>query len=546
MREELRPIAAVGADLGLSTDDLLSYGPYKAKIRLEALRRRGEAHDGDVVLVTAITPTPAGEGKTVTAIALAQGLRAMDVPAIVCLREPSLGPVFGLKGGATGGGRCTVEPADEINLHFTGDMHAVTAANNLLAALLDEHLYRGRDPRIDVRKMTFRRVLDMNDRALRHIVVGLGGALPREEHVDITAASEVMAVLGLAGDFADLRVRLGRILAGSARDGRPVTVQDLRAGGAMAALLRDALMPNLVQTQDGTPALVHTGPFANIAHGTSSLVALRLAQKLAPVTVVEAGFGADLGAEKFVNVVGAHGGPHPRAAVIVATARALKHHGGVPARDLATSNVAAVRDGLPQLYRHVEIVHRLGMQPVVCVNVFPGDAAEEIRAIVAASEADGVPAAASHGFEMGAEGAADLAETVAELLRREPAARPGRLYAADVPLAEKLNIVASEVYGASGVELSDAARRGLEWAEAWGFGGLPVCVAKTQYSLTDDPTRRGVPRDFTIRIRDVAVRAGAGFVLALAGEMMTMPALPPRPRAWEMGLDPDGTVRGVT
>ncbi|MDR5683198.1 MAG: formate--tetrahydrofolate ligase [Armatimonadota bacterium] len=546
MPRGLRPIGEVGAELGLHEEELVYYGPHKAKVRVEALTRRRDVSDGRVVLVTAITPTPAGEGKTVTAIALAQALRASGSGAAVCLREPSMGPVFGLKGGATGGGRCTVEPAEDINLHFTGDLHAVTAANNLLAALVDEHLYRCREPHIDPRKVAFRRVVDVNDRALRHAVVGLGGGLPREEHVDITAASEVMAVLGLAGEYSDLRRRCGRILVGRTRDGRPVTAEDLRAAGAMAALLRDALMPNLVQTQDGTAAFVHAGPFANIAHGTSSLVSLRLAQKLVPIAVVEAGFGADLGAEKFVHVVGAHGGPQPHVAVVVVTARALKHHAGIPSDGLAAPNPAAVRQALAQVRHHVDIVRRLGMRPVVCVNAFSTDAPEEIRAVVAASEAWGVPAAVSRGYELGAEGALDLAEVVRQVLRDAPPVSRRGLYAADAPLAKKLEVVASEVYRASGVEWSDAAQRSLEWAEAWGFGGLPVCVAKTQYSLTDDPTRRGVPTDFTIRIRDVAVRAGAGFVLAVAGEIMTMPALPPRPRAWDIDLDADGAIRGVT
>ncbi len=412
----LRPIIAVAEEIGLSASELHGHGPYKAKVTLDALTRRRDRPDGHVVLVTAINPTPTGEGKTVTAIALAQALRAINERVVVCLREPSMGPVFGLKGGATGGGRCTVEPADDINLHFTGDLHAVTAANNLLAAVLDDHIYRGRMPQIDVRRPTFHRVLDVNDRALRRVVVGLGG-VPREDQFDITAASEVMAILGLARDCADLRARLGRIIVGTTREGAPVTAEDLHAAGAMAALLRDALQPNLVQTQEGGAAFVHTGPFANIAHGTSSLVSLLLARKLADYVVVEAGFGADLGAEKFVDLVEAHGGPHPKVAVIVATVRALKYHSGVALGSLAEPRVAAVIDGLDQLRHHVAIVQRLRMRPAICINAFGTDEPNELAAIAEAARAWGVPAAVSTAFAAGGAGARELAGLVADLCR---------------------------------------------------------------------------------------------------------------------------------
>jgi formate--tetrahydrofolate ligase len=539
----MRPIAEVAEEVGLRQDELRHYGAHIAKITLDALARRRAGADGTVVLVTSINPTPAGEGKTVTAIGLAQALRALGRPAIVCLREPSMGPVFGLKGGATGGGRCTVEPSAEIDLHFTGDLHAVTAANNLLASLLDEHLFRGRLPVIDVRRPLFHRVLDVNDRALRDAVIGLGGGVPREEQFEITAASEVMAVLGLAADHDDLRRRLGRIIAGMTREDRPVTAEDLRAAGAMAALLRDALLPNLVQTREGGPAFVHTGPFANIAHGTSSLVSLRLAQKLSEYVVIEAGFGADLGAEKFVNLLGAAGGPHPRVAVIVATARALKYHGGVHMDHLRDANREALHAGLPLLRRHVDIVRRLGMRPVVCVNAFSGDSGDEIDAICAAARSWVVPVTVSHAYAEGGAGARALANLVREACAVPGGASAGPLYDAELELADKIAFIAREIYGAAGVGFSEMARRHLEEVSAWGFRRLPICMAKTQYSLTDQPHIRGVPGAFTLQIRDVSVRAGAGFVLALTGEMLTMPALPPHPRAWEVDLDSDGTIR---
>ena len=541
----LRAITAVAEEAGLRADELRHYGPHIAKVTLEALQRRRDDPDGRVILVTSVNPTPAGEGKTVTAIALAQALRSLGERPIVCLREPSMGPVFGLKGGATGGGRCTVEPADEINLHFTGDLHAVTAANNLLAAMLDDHIYRDRAPRPDVRRPALHRVLDVNDRALRRIVVGLNGGVPREEQFDITAASEVMAILGLATDYADLRRRLGRIIAGVTRERALITADDLHAGGAMAALLREALHPNLVQTQEGCPAFVHTGPFANIAHGTSSLISLLLAQKLGSHAVIEAGFGADLGAEKFVHIVGGQGGPHPQVAVIVVTIRALRYHGGGPVERLSDPQVPAVLAGLPQLEHHIEIVRRLHMRPLVCINTFPTDSTDEVQAILEASRVWNVPAATSQAYTRGGDGTRELAELVRRADQEQAPGASGGLYAPEARLEEKLRIIAQQVYGASEVTYAEPALRHLDEAERWGFRRLPVCVAKTQYSLTDQPHVRGVPSGFAIHIRDVEVRAGAGFVLALAGDMQTMPALPPHPRAWDIELDAAGAVRGL-
>jgi formate--tetrahydrofolate ligase len=549
-RPALRPIADVARQAGLTAAELIPYGRWMAKVSLHALRRLEERAEGRVILVTSINPTPAGEGKTTTAIGLAQALCRLGERAVVCLREPSMGPIFGQKGGATGGGRATVEPAEAINLHFTGDLHAVTAAHNLLAAALDDHLYRGRAPRLDPGRVFLPRVLDVNDRALRRVLVALDQT-PREDRFDITAASEVMAVLALATSYRDLRQRLARIVVGATPEGTPVTADDLGVAGAMAALLRDALLPNLVQTQEGGPALVHAGPFANIAHGTSSLVALRLACRLAAYVVVEAGFGADLGAEKFIHIVGAHGGPRPAVAVVVVTTRALKYHGGVPVERLAAPDEQALRAGLPLLGHHLGIVRRLGMRPVVCLNAFATDAPDEQAAVLDAARAWLVPAAVSRAYEAGGEGALEVADLVRRVAQAAPGpgadgpAGGGGLYPAGAPLADKIRTVAQVVYNAAGVEFADAARARLTEAEAWGCSRLPVCIAKTQYSLSDRPQLRGVPTGVVLRIRDAAVRAGAGFVLAVAGEMLTMPALGARPRAREIDIDDDGTILGL-
>ncbi|MBI3973689.1 MAG: formate--tetrahydrofolate ligase [Chloroflexi bacterium] len=539
----LRPIVDVAAEAGLERDEIECYGRYKAKVSLQALARRQDQPNARVVLVTAINPTPSGEGKTVTTIATGQALRHLGERTIVCLREPSAGPLFGMKGGATGGGCCTVEPAQDINLHFTGDFHAVTAANNLLAALLDNHIYRRREPLLDYRRVTFNRTLDVNDRALRHAIIGLGTA-PREAHFDITAACEVMAVLALARDYVDLKRRLSRIIVGTTRQHESVTAKDLGAAGAMAALLRDALHPNLVQTQEGGPALVHTGPFGNIAHGTSSLTSLLLAQKLGDYVVVEAGFGSDLGAEKFVNLVGAHGAPHPDVAVVVATVRALKYHGGVPANRLGEPQMEALEQGLAHLRHHVSIVQRLGMRPVICINRFPTDAAEELDTVKAAALAWDIPVAISRGFADGSQGALELAALVRQTAEKSAAPVP-KLYTLDTPLAEKIRLVAREIYGAADVAFSETAKGHLDYAEQCGYSRLPVCMAKTQYSLSDNPALRNVPQGFTVQVRDVTVRGGAGYVLALAGDIMTMPALPGRPNARSINLDKDGTITGI-
>lgn len=543
----LKPITEIAARVGLKTDELNPLGRYKAKVSLDALAARSQQPDGKVILVTSINPTPAGEGKTVTTISLAQALHRLGHRTFAALREPSMGPVFGLKGGATGGGKATVEPAVDINLHFTGDLHAITSANNLLAAMIDDHLFRSRPPLLDVRRIVFHRVLDVNDRALRGTVIGLDSSVPRQARFDITAASEVMAILGLARDHQDLRRRLESIVIGSTHDGTPVTAGELGAAGAMLALLRDALEPNLVQTTEGCPAFVHTGPFANIAHGTSSLVSLLMARKLAEYTVVEAGFGSDLGAEKFVNLVGAHGAPRPDVAVIVATVRALKYHGGTAVDRLTTPDPDAVARGLVNLEHHVGIVRRLGLRPVIAINHFPTDTDDEIQTILAAATSWSVPAAVSRGFAEGGAGAEELAELVKEMLQSTPGTandvKP--VYDLEDPPAAKITAIAREIYGATGVEFLPAARKSLDWIQQQGFGRLPICVAKTQYSLSDDPRRLGVPKDFTVTVRDVEVRAGAGFLVALMGTMMTMPGLPARPNALNIDVDDRGRITGV-
>ncbi|MBM3450563.1 MAG: formate--tetrahydrofolate ligase [Armatimonadetes bacterium] len=539
----LRPIQEVAAEVGLTENEIERYGRSKAKVRLEALTARERGADGTVILVTAINPTPAGEGKTVTTIGLSQGLRRLGHNVIPCLREPSAGPVFGMKGGATGGGKSTVEPSDDINLHFNGDFHAITAANNLLSALIDNHLYWNKSPKLNTRRIAHQRVLDMNDRSLRQAVVGLGTAA-REESFAITAASEVMAILGLSRDLDDLRERLSRIIVGPAVDGALVRASDLRATGPMSVLLKEALLPNLVQTVEGGPAFVHTGPFGNIAHGTTSIVSLRLARKLAKYVVVEAGFGSDLGAEKFVDIVGHHGGPRPQVAVLVATVRALKYQAGIALEKLGEENLGALAAGSAHLAHHIGIVRRLGLHPVVCVNRFPTDTEVELNAVVAAAREAGARAAISEGFGRGGEGTVALAGEVLAAAA-EPAPTHNPVYATDAPLADKIRAVAKEIYGAADVAFADKAKKRLEEAQANGFGNLPICMAKTQYSLSDDPKRRGAPTGFTVQVRDAAVRGGAGFVLVLSGEIMTMPALPAQPNAWQIDLGPEGEIRGI-
>jgi formate--tetrahydrofolate ligase len=543
----LHPIARIAAAAGIPDDALIPYGRYKAKIDFDFLRSLDAKPNGALVLVTGISPTAAGEGKTTTTIGLGDALNAIGKRTMIALREPSLGPCFGFKGGATGGGQAQVAPMDEINLHFTGDFHAIASANNLLAALLDNHMYWGNALEIDPRRITWRRAIDMNDRALRQTVVGLGNGgngAPREEQFDITVASEVMAVFCLARDLVDLQDRLGRMVVASRRDGSLVTAKDLQADGAMAALLRDALMPNLVQTLAGTAALVHGGPFANIAHGCNSVMATSAALKLADIVVTEAGFGADLGGEKFLDIKCRLAGLAPSCAVIVATVRALKMQGGVTKGDLGTEDIAAVSRGMVNLAQHVENRQKFGLPVVVALNRFTSDTDAEIAAVTAAMAALGTEVKLCTHWSEGAAGAADLARTVAKLVAGGTA-RFKMLYPDEMKLADKLRTIAQQVYRADDVAIAPAALKKLRGFEAAGFGHVPVCIAKTQYSFSADPTKLGAPRGHTLPIRDVRLSAGAGFVVALAGDIMTMPGLPRHPAAEGIGLMADGVIDGL-
>lgn len=545
----LRPIVAVAEDLGLTSDDLELYGRSKAKIATPTLNRLlGDAAlpKGKIVLVTAITPTPAGEGKTTVTIGLAQALCKLGKRAIAATREPSMGPVFGVKGGAAGGGHAQVLPMDDINLHFTGDMHAISAAHNLLAALLDNHLQQGNPLRIDPRTITFPRVVDMNDRALRKVVIGLGGRLggvPREASYSITVASEVMAILCLSSSLADLKQRLGRILVGRTYSGEPVTASDLKAHGAMTALLRDALKPNLVQTLEGTPAFVHGGPFGNIAHGCSSVLATRLACTLGEIVVTEAGFGSDLGFEKYCDIVAPEADLPPDAVVLVATIRALKMHGGVHKKRLSTENVAALKRGLANLDRHATNVAQMGVPFVIAINHFASDTPAEVDALRIHCREQGQRVAFCDVWGAGGAGGRELGEAVLAAL-----AAPGHFtpnYTADMSLRDKLNAVATKVYGARDIALSPEAETQLKWLEDHDFGGLRVCIAKTQYSFSDDPKGGGAPTGFTLNVRSLLPSAGAGFVVALAGDIMTMPGLPEHPAAEEIDVDENGEIIGL-
>ena len=543
----LLPIAEVAAKLDLRPDELIAFGPDKAKITRAAIAARGPLPDGKLVLVTAVTPTAAGEGKTTTTIGLGQALQRLGHRSVTAIREPSLGPVFGAKGGAAGGGHAQVVPMEDINLHFTGDFAAITAAHNLIAAMLDNHLHRGNALRIDPRRVLWRRVIDMNDRSLHTIVTGLGGrrgGVPRESGFDITPASEVMAVLCLARDLADLKQRLGSIVVAPKGGGGYARSADLGAQGAAAALLRDAMLPNLVQDLEGGPALIHGGPFANIAHGCNTLIATRLGLKLADYVVTEAGFGSDLGAEKFINVKCRSGRIWPSAAVLVATVRALKLHGGAAADQLDIPDVEAVGRGIPNLEAHVGILRRLGVTPIVSINRFASDSDAEVDAIVEAARALGTPAAVNTAFSDGGAGAAELAQKVIEVADRSNA-EPKWLYPSDMSLTEKIEIVAREVYGADGVDFADSARRRLRRLDRGLGRGLPVCMAKTQYSLSDDPSKLGRPKGFRIAVRDAAVSAGAGFVIVYTGDVLTMPGLPARPNAENIDVDADGRINGL-
>jgi formate--tetrahydrofolate ligase len=541
----LLPIMEVAARLGVPDQAVEPYGRYKAKIDLNAVPP--SAKRGKLILVTAINPTPAGEGKTTTSIGLADALTRTGRHAVLALREPSLGPCFGTKGGATGGGRAQVAPMDEINLHFTGDFHAVTAAHNLLAAMIDNHVHWGNQLDIDVRRVTWRRVLDVNDRALREIVQSVGGAangFPRESGFDITVASEVMAILCLASDLEDLEARLGRIVVASTRDRRPVTARDLKADGAMAVLLKEAIKPNLVQTLEGTPALVHGGPFANIAHGCNSVIATRAALRLGDYVVTEAGFGADLGAEKFFNIKCRQAGLSPDAAVIVATVRALKMNGGVAKGDLAREDVEAVRLGAVNLLRHLENVRSFGVPAVVAINGFDADTPAELDAIRELVAAAGSEAIVCRHWAQGGAGAVELAEAVAALADGGTA-RFAPLYEDDLPLFEKIERVATRIYRAGSISASPAILKQLSGWEAAGHGRLPVCMAKTQYSFSADPALVGAPSGFDVPVREVRLAAGAGFVVAICGDLMTMPGLPRVPAAEGMRLNAAGEIEGL-
>jgi len=541
-----RPIVEVAEGLGIPREAVFNYGPYKAKVALPWLTGL-DRPDGKLVLVTAISPTPAGEGKTTTTVGLGDALNRIGKRAVICLREPSLGPCFGMKGGAAGGGYAQVIPMEDINLHFTGDFAAIGSANNLLAAMIDNHIYWGNALGIDARRITWRRVLDMNDRALRQIVASLGGVangFPREDGFDIAAASEVMAIFCLASDVEDLMVRLGRIVVARTHDRQPVTARDLSADGPMSVLLKDGLAPNLVQTLEGNPAFVHGGPFANIAHGCNSVVATRAALKLGDYAITEAGFGADLGAEKFFDIKCRMTGLRPDAAVVVATVRALKMHGGVARDDLATENVAAVQKGAVNLARHLKNVKRHRVPCVVAINRFAADTEAELREVEEAARAEGVAAVVCTHFADGSKGAEGLARQVVKLADSGDACfKP--LYADDMALLDKVTLIATSLYGASEVVADKAIRDQLASFEAAGYGRFPVCIAKTQYSFSTDPSLKGAPSNHAVKIREVRLSAGAGFVVVICGEIMTMPGLPRHPAAEAIRLDAEGNVVGL-
>jgi formate--tetrahydrofolate ligase len=542
----LQPITEIAKKLDLGGDDIELYGKYKAKVHAHRILARSQKR-GRLVLVTGINPTPAGEGKSTVSVGLADALSLLGKSVVLCLRQPSLGPVFGVKGGATGGGYSQVVPMEDINLHFTGDFHAITTAHNLLAAMLDNHLQQGNALGIDSRRITWKRTIDMNDRALRKITIGLGGTgngIPREDGFLITAASEVMAIFALASDRADLEERLGRIILGYGREGQPIRAADIGAAGAMTLLLKDAIEPNMVQTLGGTPAFVHGGPFGNIAHGCNSLIATRTGLALGDIVVTEAGFGADLGAEKFLDIKCRAGGLRPEAAVIVATIRALKMHGGVAKGDLAGENVAALEKGFANLARHVENVRKFGIAPVVSINSFASDTAAETKALKKACNDLGVEVALTEIHSRGGEGGRDLGEKViAALESGKSDFKP--LYALNQPLAAKIETIAKEIYRAKDVSFTSVAQRDLKRLTDIGMGDVPICMAKTQYSFSDDPTLLGAPTDFTITVREVTPSAGAGFVVAHTGDIMTMPGLPKRPAAEAMHVAADGTITGL-
>ena len=543
----MQKITDVAAKLGISEDDIELYGRYKAKLSMDLIRRMENEKPGKLVLVTAITPTPAGEGKSTTTVGLAQGLHKIGKKVIVALREPSLGPCMGIKGGAAGGGYSQVVPMEDINLHFTGDFHAITSAHMLLSAMLDNHIQQGNALNIDPRRIVWKRVVDMNDRELRNIVVGLGGkahGVPRQDGFDITVASEVMAILCLASSLHDLKERLSKIIVAYDYSGNPVTAGQIKAHGAMAALLKDAIKPNLVQTLENVPAIIHGGPFANIAHGCNSVMATKTCMKLADYTITEAGFGADLGAEKFFDIKCRYAGLKPDAVVIVATVRALKMHGGVPKTELKTPNVEAVKAGLCNLEKHIENVKKFGVPAVVAINIFAQDTAEELEAVREHCAKHGVNVALSDVFAKGGEGGIELAKEVVALAESGKADfKP--IYELDMPLKAKIETIAKEIYGADGVNYTKEADKALKEFEALGYGNLPICMAKTQYSFSDDQTLLGRPSGFTITIKNCRIAAGAGFVVVLTGDIMTMPGLPKVPAAEKIDVSDEGVISGL-
>lgn len=544
---EMQPITKIAEKLSIDADDLELYGKYKAKLPLSLCEKYKDRPDGKLILVTAINPTPAGEGKTTVTVGLGEAMHKIGKDAVIALREPSMGPVFGVKGGAAGGGYAQVVPMEDINLHFTGDMHALTAANNLLCAVIDNHLQQGNELGIDPRRILFKRCLDMNDRALRNVVLGLGGkvnGVPREDSFMITVASEVMAILCLATDMNDLKKRLGNILVAYTYSGAPVFARDLQCVGAMAALLKDAIKPNLVQTLENTPALMHGGPFANIAHGCNSVTATKLGLKLADYCITEAGFGADLGAEKFLDIKCRFAGLHPACIVIVATIRALKYNGGVPKADLGTENVEALKKGIVNLKTHIENMHKYGVPTVIAINRFGTDTEAEIDVITDFCREMGVEVSLTEVFAKGGEGGTDLAQKVVKTIEEKPSDYHP-LYDTALSIPEKLETIAKEIYRADGVAFTAQAKKSLAEIEALGKGDLPVCVAKTQYSLSDNPALLGKPEGFTLTVRDVRLSAGAGFVVALTGDIMTMPGLPKQPAAYKIDIDDDGNISGL-
>ncbi|WP_299824744.1 formate--tetrahydrofolate ligase [Phascolarctobacterium succinatutens] len=544
---KMQKITDVAAKLGISEDDIELYGKYKAKLSYDLIRRVKDKKDGKLILVTAITPTPAGEGKSTTTVGLAQGLAKLGKKVIVALREPSLGPCMGIKGGAAGGGYSQVVPMEDINLHFTGDFHAITSAHMLLAAMLDNHIQQGNALNIDPRRIAWKRVVDMNDRELRNIVVGLGGkahGIPRQDGFDITVASEVMAILCLASSLHDLKERLAKIIVAYDYNGNPVTAGQIKAQGAMAALLKDAVKPNLVQTLENVPAIIHGGPFANIAHGCNSVMATQTGLKLADYTITEAGFGADLGAEKFFDIKCRYAGLKPDAAVIVATVRALKMHGGVPKTELKTPNVEAVKKGLVNLEKHIENVKKFGVPCVVAINIFAQDTAEELEAVREHCAKHGVNVALSDVFAKGGEGGIDLAKEVIALADSGES-KFAPIYPLDMSLKGKIETIAKEIYGADGVNYTKEADKALKEFEELGYGNLPICMAKTQYSFSDDPALLGRPSGFKITIRNCRIAAGAGFIVVLTGDVMTMPGLPKVPAAEKIDVTDDGVISGL-